>query len=105
MRRCVASVFLVACTDHTPPDPGIAITIATTSPPSAIAVRDGLDGEWRTPTTVTSSSYTYGVHGPYSASVVCTDAFGAVTTHQVSRTPDDDRALAMPCPIVGGPVA
>jgi hypothetical protein len=75
-----------------------SITVSTVRAPEAIAFRDGLDGEWQTPTPTTTGTYKIDVHGPYVVSVVC-KAGGdfLVTTQQIARTPEDERNLDMEC--------
>ncbi len=88
---------LAAACDDDPITPA-EITISTVRAPEAIAFRDGLDGEWRTPAPTATGSYKLDVSGPYVVSVVC-KAGGdfLVTTRQIARTPEDGRELDLPC--------
>jgi hypothetical protein len=83
----------VACDDGP-----ASITVSTGRAPEAIAFRDGLDGEWQVLTPTAAGSYTLEANGPYVVSVVCDVAGLYITTRQIARTPDDDRALDLKCP-------
>ncbi len=82
-----------ACGDDPTP-----ITISTEREPMAIAIRDGLDGEWQVPTPTATGSYKLDVTGPYIVSVVCSAGDGfLITTRQIARTPEDGRELDLSC--------
>lgn len=77
------------------PDPS-EIALSTTNP-ALVAFRDGLDADWQTAEPRAAGSYAFDVHGPYEVAVVCDNGVGGVTVHQIARTPDDPRALELPC--------
>ncbi|MGN6111365.1 MAG: hypothetical protein ACTHU0_40085 [Kofleriaceae bacterium] len=77
-----------------PPPAEIALS---TTDPALVAFRDGLEADWQTAEPRSAGSYAFDVHGPYEVAVVCDNGEGGVTVHQLARTPDDPRALELPC--------
>lgn len=96
-------VLVGACLDEAAPVEIAArhvkiVTVELSEPPTAIAYRDERAGTWRAPAQVTPRRFELAVSGPYRLTVICDEPEAAtVRVHQLARTPEDGRSLALAC--------
>lgn len=78
-------------------NPLTRITISADVAPALVAVREGVNGPWRTPTQVTPQTFHARVLGPFTVLAVCPDPVSPFFVQMFSRTPQDGPLVEVFC--------